>query len=192
MICEAIVKAEVVTSVLKTSVKALVDLNISKNLVGSALAGSIGGFNAHAANIVSAIFIACGQDPAQVVEGCNCLTWMEATGSNNEDLYISCTMPSIEVGTVGGGTGLDAQSACLKVLTMSYISLVPDIFLISKQDVEFAFQMLGVHGSNAEHPGENASQLARIIAATVMAGELSLMSALASGQLVNSHMRYNR
>jgi hydroxymethylglutaryl-CoA reductase (NADPH) len=61
VICEAIVKGDVVKSVLKTSVKALVDLNISKNLVGSAMAGSIGGFNAHAANIVTAIFIACGQ-----------------------------------------------------------------------------------------------------------------------------------
>lgn len=46
---------------LKSSAAALVDLNISKNLVGSAMAGSIGGFNAHAANIVAAIFIACGQ-----------------------------------------------------------------------------------------------------------------------------------
>jgi hydroxymethylglutaryl-CoA reductase len=36
-------------------------LNLTKNLLGSAMAGSIGGFNAHAANIVTAIFIACGQ-----------------------------------------------------------------------------------------------------------------------------------
>lgn len=47
--------------VLKTSASALVELNISKNLVGSAMAGSIGGFNAHAANIVTAIYIATGQ-----------------------------------------------------------------------------------------------------------------------------------
>lgn len=47
--------------VLKSSTAALVELNISKNLVGSAMAGSIGGFNAHAANIVTAIYIACGQ-----------------------------------------------------------------------------------------------------------------------------------
>lgn len=52
--------------------------------------------------------------------------------------------------------------------------------------------MLGVYGSCEENPGDNASQLARIIAASVLAGELSLMSALASGHLVNSHMRYNR
>lgn len=46
---------------LKTTVEALLELNISKNLVGSAMAGSIGGFNAHAANVVTAIFIATGQ-----------------------------------------------------------------------------------------------------------------------------------
>ncbi|RMZ98242.1 3-hydroxy-3-methylglutaryl-coenzyme A reductase [Brachionus plicatilis] len=163
VVCEAVIKGDVVKSVLKTSVKDLVDLNLTKNLVGSAMAGSIGGFNAHAANIVTAVFIACGQDPAQVVESSNCLTWMECVDS--EDLYISCTMPSIEVGTVGGGTILDAQSSCLK--------------------------MLGVHGAH-KNAGENASNLARIIASAVMAGELSLMSALASGHLVNSHMKYNR
>ena len=61
MVCEAVVPADVVRSVLKTTVQALVDVNISKNLIGSAVAGSIGGFNAHAANIVTAIFIATGQ-----------------------------------------------------------------------------------------------------------------------------------
>lgn len=61
VVCEATLKGEVVRNVLKTSVKALVDLNLTKNLVGSAMAGSIGGFNAHAANIVAAMFIACGQ-----------------------------------------------------------------------------------------------------------------------------------
>ena len=50
-----------VLQVLKTSVEALVDLNVCKNLVGSAMAGSVGGFNTHAANVVCAIFIATGQ-----------------------------------------------------------------------------------------------------------------------------------
>lgn len=67
-------------------------------MVGSAVAGSIGGFNAHAANIVTAIFIATGQDPAQNVSSSNCMTLMEPWGPNGEDLYISCTMPSIEIG----------------------------------------------------------------------------------------------
>ena len=165
VVCEAVVKADVIKNVLKTSAQALVELNISKNLVGSAMAGSIGGQNAHAANIVAAIFIATGQDPAQTVTSAYCITMMEPTGPNLEDLYISCTMPSIEVGTVGGGTVLPPQASCL--------------------------QMLGVRGS-AETPGENAGQLARIVCATVLAGELSLMSALSAGHLVKSHLRHNR
>ena len=165
VVCEAVLKGEIIKNVLKTSVQALVELNISKNLVGAAMAGSIGGQNAHAANIVTAIFIATGQDPAQTVTSANCITMMEATGPDHEDLHISCTMPSIEVGTVGGGTVLPPQASCLR--------------------------MLGVRGS-ADNPGENASQLARIVCATVLAGELSLMSALSAGHLVRSHLRHNR
>ena len=52
--------------------------------------------------------------------------------------------------------------------------------------------MLGLVGPHASKPGENAAQLARVIAATVMAGELSLLSALAAGHLVKSHMTHNR
>lgn len=43
---------------------------------------------------------------------------MEAAGPTGEDLYISCTMPSIELGTVGGGTNLAPQQACLQVSTL--------------------------------------------------------------------------
>ncbi|XP_060934707.1 3-hydroxy-3-methylglutaryl-coenzyme A reductase-like [Limanda limanda] len=165
-VCEATIPAKVVTEVLKSSTAALLELNITKNLVGSAMAGSIGGFNAHAANIVAAIYIACGQDPAQTVGSSNCITLMEPAGANGEDLYISCTMPSIELGTVGGGTNLLPQQACLL--------------------------MLGVQGTSPNQPGENARQLARIVCATVLAGELSLMAALAAGHLVKSHMTHNR
>ncbi|XP_025074676.1 3-hydroxy-3-methylglutaryl-coenzyme A reductase [Pogonomyrmex barbatus] len=166
VVCEAIVPAEDVTFVLKTTVNKLIKLNNKKNFTGSALAGSIGGFNAHAANIVTAIFIATGQDPAQNVSSSNCLTLMEAWGEDGKDLRVTCTMPSIEVGTVGGGTGLPAQGACLA--------------------------MLGVKGAHPTEPGENAKRLARIVCATVLAAELSLMAALASGDLVKSHLRHNR
>lgn len=166
VVCEAVIPAKVVREVLKTTTEAMVDVNINKNLVGSAMAGSIGGYNAHAANIVTAIYIACGQDAAQNVGSSNCITLMEASGPTNEDLYISCTMPSIEIGTVGGGTNLLPQQACL--------------------------QMLGVQGACKDNPGENARQLARIVCGTVMAGELSLMAALAAGHLVRSHMVHNR
>nr|XP_020454860.1 3-hydroxy-3-methylglutaryl-coenzyme A reductase-like [Monopterus albus] len=165
-VCEATIPAKVVREVLKTTTEALVEVNISKNLVGSAMAGSIGGFNAHAANVVAAIYIACGQDPAQSVGSSNCITLMEASGPAGDDLYISCTMPSIELGTVGGGTNLPPQQACL--------------------------QMLGVQGACQDFPGENARQLARVVCATVLAGELSLMAALAAGHLVKSHMTHNR
>ena len=59
--CEAFIPPKVVEKVLKTSVEALVEINYSKNLIGSAIAGTIGGNNAHAANIVAAVYIACGQ-----------------------------------------------------------------------------------------------------------------------------------
>merc|ERR1719357_284897 len=51
--------------------------------------------------------------------------------------------------------------------------------------------MLGVKGSHPTNPGENARQLAKVCA-SVLAGELSLMSALAAGHLVKSHLRHNR
>lgn len=77
IVAEAIIPAEIVKNVLKSDVDSLVELNVSKNLIGSAMAGALGGFNAHAANIVAAIFIATGQDPAQVVESCSCITIMK-------------------------------------------------------------------------------------------------------------------
>ncbi|KAK0605524.1 hypothetical protein LWI29_027808 [Acer saccharum] len=165
VVCEAVIKEEVVKKVLKTNVGALVELNMLKNLTGSAMAGALGGFNAHASNIVSAIYIATGQDPAQNVESSHCITMMEAV-NDGKDLHVSVTMPSIEVGTVGGGTQLASQSACLN--------------------------LLGVKGANKENPGSNSRLLATIVAGSVLAGELSLMSALAAGQLVKSHMKYNR
>ncbi|KAM0845672.1 hypothetical protein ACQ4PT_056198 [Festuca glaucescens] len=165
VVCEAVIKEEIVKKVLKTNVQSLVELNVIKNLAGSAVAGALGGFNAHASNIVSAIFIATGQDPAQNVESSQCITMLEAV-NDGRDLHISVTMPSIEVGTVGGGTQLASQSACL--------------------------DLLGVKGANRESPGTNARILATVVAGGVLAGELSLLSALAAGQLVKSHMKYNR
>ncbi|GAO50220.1 hypothetical protein SAICODRAFT_85197 [Saitoella complicata NRRL Y-17804] len=163
VVAEAIIPGQVVRDVLKSSVDALVELNITKNLVGSAMAGSVGGFNAHAANIVAAVFLATGQDPAQVVESANCITLMKNVDGN---LHMTVSMPSIECGTIGGGTILDPQGAML--------------------------DLLGVRGPHPEVPGTNAKQLARIIAAAVLAGELSLCSALAAGHLVKAHMAHNR
>ncbi|KAL7580214.1 hypothetical protein ACA910_012961 [Epithemia clementina (nom. ined.)] len=164
VVAEATIPKEVVHKTLKTTVKAIVETNINKNLIGSAMAGTIGGFNAHAANIVTAIFIATGQDPAQNVESSNCITILEETETN--DLHMSVTMPSVEVGTVGGGTTLPAQAACLKAM--------------------------GCQGGDRGNPGSNAQRLALIIASAVMAGELSLIAALAANTLVQAHMTHNR
>ncbi|KAF0499395.1 3-hydroxy-3-methylglutaryl coenzyme A reductase [Gigaspora margarita] len=91
-----------------------------KSVIAEAIIpGSVGGFSAYAANIVTAIYIATGQDPAQKVESSNCIKIMEAIDNpmtNTKDLHITCTMPSIEVGTVGEGASLGPQSAMLEML----------------------------------------------------------------------------
>ncbi|XP_059062541.1 3-hydroxy-3-methylglutaryl-coenzyme A reductase [Achroia grisella] len=165
VVCETTITAENLKTIFKTDAKTLARCNKIKNLSGSALAGSIGGNNAHAANMVTAIFIATGQDPAQNVTSSNCSTSMEVCGENREDLYVTCTMPCLEVGTIGGGTVLTGQGACLDIL--------------------------GVKGAGA-YPAENSARLASLICATVLAGELSLMAALVNSDLVKSHMRHNR
>ena len=53
-------------------------------------------------------------------------------------------------------------------------------------------EMLGMRGAHPTHPGQNAQALARLIASAVMAGELSLLSALAAGHLIRAHMAHNR
>lgn len=165
IVCEATIPEKIVKSVLKTSVHEIIESNKQKNHIGSAMAGSIGGFNAHAANIVTAVFLATGQDPAQNVESSNCLTIMEYA-EDGVSLHVSVTMPSVEVGTVGGGTHLPAQAGCLEIC--------------------------GVRGASRVNPGDNARQLAMIVGASVLAGELSLMAALAANHLVRSHMQHNR
>ncbi|KAJ7967012.1 3-hydroxy-3-methylglutaryl coenzyme A reductase [Quillaja saponaria] len=140
-------------------------IGISGNYCSDKKPAAVNWIEGRGNNIVSAIFIATGQDPAQNVESSHCLTMMEAV-NDGRDLHISVTMPSIEVGTVGGGTQLASQSACLN--------------------------LLGVKGASRESPGSNARLLATIVAGSVLAGELSLMSAIAAGQLVKSHMKYNR
>ena len=165
VICECVINSDVVERVLKTTVDKLIEINYLKNMIGSSIACTIGGNNAHASNIVSAIFLACGQDIAQNVESSNCMTLMELA-DNKKDLYVSVTMPCLEVGTVGGGTHLPGQSAMLNLLR--------------------------VNGSDTENIGKNAYQLAYIISAGVLAGELSLLSALSTNVLMSAHMKYNR
>ncbi len=147
---------ETVEERLHTTPEAIEEANTRKNLVGSAKAGSLG-FNAHAANVVAAAFLATGQDAAQVVEGSNAITTVEA---RQDELYASVSLASLEVGTVGGGTKLPTQSEALDVL--------------------------GLRGGG-DPAGDNADALAEIIAVGALAGELSLLAALASRHLSSAH-----
>ena len=162
VVADATVPREVVDERLHTTPEAVAELNTRKNLVGSAKAGSLG-FNAHAANVVAAMFLATGQDAAQVVEGANAITTTEV--DEDGDLYVSVSLASLEVGTVGGGTKLPTQAAGLDVL--------------------------GVRGGG-DPPGSNADALAEWIAAGALAGELSLLSALASRHLSSAHESLGR
>jgi len=158
---EAVIKRDVALKVLKVPPEEIDAVNRVKNLLGSARAGSMS-YNAHFANIIAAIFIATGQDVAQVVESSMGYTWTEL---RDGDLYISVTLPSLEVGTVGGGTRLPTQREALA--------------------------MLGAAGGG-DPPGTNARKLAEIIAATVLAGEINLLAALAANELARAHRLLGR
>ncbi|CAI5520867.1 unnamed protein product, partial [Closterium sp. Naga37s-1] len=163
--------AQNVETVLKTTVAALVELNTVKNLVGSAMAGAVGGSNAHASNIVTAVFLATGQDPAQNVESSQCLTLLEAA-NGGADLHASVTLPAIEVGTVGGGTFLAPQWASQPAANAQQLArVVVAAVLAGELSLCSALSLM-------TQPGANAQQLARVVAAALLAGELSLCSAL--------------
>lgn len=109
---EGLIPGSIVKEVLKTTPEEIHKTAINKCLVGSALSGSIG-FNAHFANVIAAIFIATGQDPAHVVEGSLGITSTEIIGS---DLYISVFLPDLILGTIGGGTRLPSQKESLTIM----------------------------------------------------------------------------
>ena len=125
--------------------------------VGAFLSGANNN-GCHSANAITALFIATGQDVANVTEGAAATTYTELT--RDGDLYFSITIPSLIVATHGGGTHLPTQRECLT--------------------------LLGCAG-----PG-TVNKLAEIVAATVLAGELSLAAAISSLEWVSAHERLGR
>ena len=109
---EAILSSDIIAETLKTTPQKIHRVAVKKCLVGGAISGSIG-FNAHFANVIAAIFIACGQDAAHIVEGSIGITTTEVV---NTGLSISIHLPDLPIGTVGGGTGLPSQSEALSIL----------------------------------------------------------------------------
>ena len=159
---EIILPEDVVKKNLKTTSKRIVELNLKKNIIGSELAGSLGK-NAHHANIVAAMYLATGQDIANVVGG--------SLGKTNADylggeLRFSVKLPALIVGTIGGGT---KQAYARENLIR-----------------------MGCYGAG-NPIGSNSKTLAEVIAATVLVGELSLMAALTNGdELMKTHLRFER
>ena len=124
---------------------------------GGILAGSAN-YGAHAANGLAALFIATGQDAANVAESHTAITYSQLT--DDGDYYWSITLPALIVATVGGGTGLPTQRECL--------------------------ELLGCYGQG------RVQAFAEICAAVVLAGEVSLASAVLAGDWVTSHERLGR
>jgi hydroxymethylglutaryl-CoA reductase (NADPH) len=162
VVAEVTIPQEIVKETLKCTPEAMFEVNYSKNLLGSARAGAMG-FNAHAANVIAAIYLACGQDVAHVVEGSTAITSMELT--KYEEIHCSVTLPALPVGTVGGGTGLGTQRDCLNIL--------------------------GAAGAG-DTPGTNSRKFAEIVASAVLAGEISLIGAQAAGHLARAHAQLGR
>jgi len=128
-----------------------------RTVVGHLQANAVG-YNGHYANGLAAVFIACGQDVANVVNSSVGVTNFEVTGRG--DLYASVTLTSLTVATVGGGTQSGTARECL--------------------------EMLGCAGAG------RAAKFAEVVAATLLAGELSMGSAIASGEFVQAHETYGR
>ena len=109
---EVRVPRAVVRETLKTTPEAIVRYWQASTL-SVVQSGAIGA-QGHIANGLTALFLACGQDVACISESSIGLTRMELTEEG--DLYVAVTLPSLIVGTVGGGTGLPTQRECLELL----------------------------------------------------------------------------
>lgn len=103
VVADMLLPHEVVERRLRTTASAMTDMVTRKDLVGSTIAGALRSANAHYANMLLAVFLATGQDAANIVEGSQGITYAEV---RDEGLYFSCTLPNIIVGTVGSGKNL--------------------------------------------------------------------------------------
>ena len=151
VIAEVTIPSALLQSTMNISAEALYKAQAISQ-VGAFMAGS-NNTGAHSANGITALFIATGQDVANVAESSAAIVYADLT--DNGDYYLSITIPSLIIATFGGGTGLPTQKECL--------------------------ELLGCSGAGKVH------KLAEIIGATVLAGEISLMSAVLAGDWVTSH-----
>jgi hydroxymethylglutaryl-CoA reductase (NADPH) len=112
---EVVIPGALIEERLHTTSSAMVDY-AAMSVLGGVMSGSIG-VQGHYANGLAALFIACGQDAACVAEAAVGVTRFERRDDGS--LYAAVTLPNLIVGTVGGGTGLPSQRACLDVLALA-------------------------------------------------------------------------
>lgn len=112
VVAEVTLPKKLMTEIMHCPPEALFKQRQYSNM-GALMAGSVSN-GAHFANGVTAMFIACGQDVANVAESSAGFTYAEITPDG--DYYFSVTIPSLIVATYGGGTGLSTQNECLNVL----------------------------------------------------------------------------
>jgi hydroxymethylglutaryl-CoA reductase (NADPH) len=156
VVAEAVIRNEVLERLMRVDTKTLFRARQVSN-AGALLAGTA--YNGpHAANGIAAMFIATGQDVANVAESHAGITYAQLL--DNGDYYWSVTLTSLIVASYGGGTGLPTQRECL--------------------------ELMGCYGEG------KADRLAEIVAAVVLAGDVSLGSAVLAGDWVTSHERLGR
>ena len=114
---EVILKKSVVEKVLKVTPENFYKTWLAKCIYGSIMSGSLG-FNAQFANVIAALYASTGQDLAHVVEGSLGITTAKILESG--DLYVSVYLPSLMVGTVGGGTKYATQREALQLLNVTH------------------------------------------------------------------------
>ncbi|HQU83254.1 MAG TPA: hydroxymethylglutaryl-CoA reductase [Pyrinomonadaceae bacterium] len=112
VIAEATISKDKLLEIMHISVEKLFEARLTSQL-GAYLAG-VNNNGAHSANGITAMFIACGQDVANVAESSAAAVYAEVTKSG--DYYFSVTIPSLIVATYGGGTSLPTQRECLEML----------------------------------------------------------------------------
>ena len=115
VVAEVRLPRELVEKGLRATAKKMVEY-WQMSALGGVLSGTIG-VQGHYANGLAALFIACGQDAACVSEASVGVTRFELDGDGG--LYAAVTLPNLIVGTVGGGTSLPSQHACLEILGLA-------------------------------------------------------------------------
>lgn len=115
VIAESIIPRLICQKILKTIPEKIVELHIDKNYLGSIVAGSLRSANAHYANMLLALYLALGQDAANIVEGSQGITFAQV--SPEGDLYFSVSLPHLIVGSHGNGKDLEWVRANLEKIS---------------------------------------------------------------------------